>query len=81
MVLASNPLSVMLPVVLAQVVGLLSKEPEITGAVLTVTVDVVELKQVVDVLVPVIVYVVVVKGFAVTVAPVVALRPVAGDHE
>ena len=71
----------MLPVVLAQVVGLLSEEPEITGAVLTVTVDVVELKQVVDVLVPVIVYVVVVEGFAVTVAPVVALKPVAGDHE
>ena len=71
----------MLPVVLAQVAGLLSEEPEITGAVLTVTVDVVELKQVVDVLVPVIVYVVVVEGFAVTVAPVVALKPVAGDHE
>ena len=71
----------MLPVVLAQVAGLLSEEPEITGAVLTVTVDVVELKQVVDVLVPVIVYVVVAVGFAVTVAPVVALNPVAGDHE
>lgn len=71
----------MLPVVLAHVAGLLSEEPEITGAVLTVTVDVVEFKQVVDVLVPVIVYVVVAVGFAVTVAPVVALNPVAGDHE
>jgi hypothetical protein len=71
----------MLPVVLAQVVGLANNEPEITGAVLTVTVDVVEFKQVVDVLVPVIVYVVVAEGFAVTVAPVVALNPVAGDHE
>lgn len=71
----------MLPVVLAHVVGLANNEPEITGAVLTVTVDVVELKQVVDVLVPVIVYVVVAVEFAVTVAPVVALNPVAGDHE
>ena len=66
---------------LAHVVGLTITEPEITGALLTVTVDVVELKQVVDVLVPVIVYVVVAVGFAVTVAPVVALNPVAGDHE
>ena len=71
----------MLPVVLAHVVGLTITELEITGALLTVTVDVVELKQVVDVLVPVIVYVVVAVGFAVTVAPVVALNPVAGDHE
>ena len=55
MVLASNPLSVMLPVVLAHVVGLAITEPEITGAVLTVTVDVAELVQVVAVLVPVIV--------------------------
>jgi len=54
-VLASNPLSVMLPVVLAHVVGLAITEPEITGAVLTVTVDVAELVQVVAVLVPVIV--------------------------
>jgi hypothetical protein len=71
----------MLPVVLAHVTGLANTEPEITGAVLTVTVDVVELKQVVDVLVPVIVYVVVVEGFAVTVVPVDVLSPVAGDHE
>jgi hypothetical protein len=71
----------MLPVVLAHVAGLANTEPEITGAVLTVTVDVVEFKQVVDVLVPVIVYVVVAEGFAVTVAPVDVLSPVAGDHE
>lgn len=45
----------MLPVVLAHVVGLLSEEPEITGALLTVTVEVAELAQVVVVLVPVIV--------------------------
>ena len=71
----------MLPVVLEHVVGLANKEPEITGALLTVTVDVVEFKQVVEVLVPVIVYVMVAEGFAVTVAPVVALKPVDGDHE
>jgi hypothetical protein len=49
------------------------------GAVSTVTVTVdVELQP--DV-VPVTVYVVVVAGVAVTLAPVVALRPVAGDQE
>jgi hypothetical protein len=71
----------MLPVILAQVVGLLSDELEITGALLTVTVAIVELVHAVAVLVPVIVYVVVAKGFAVTVAPVDVLSPVAGDHE
>ena len=71
----------MLPVVLAQVVGLLSDEPEITGALLTVTVAIAELVHAVAVLVPVIVYVVVAEGFAVTVAPVDELSPVAGDHE
>ena len=81
MVLASNPLSVMLPVVLSQVVGLLSDEPEITGALLTVTVAIAELVHAVAVLVAVIVYVVVAEGFAVTVAPVDVLSPVAGDHE
>jgi hypothetical protein len=71
----------MLPVILAQVVGLLSDELEITGALLTVTVAIAELVHAVAVLVPVIVYVVVAEGFAVTVAPVDVLSPVAGDHE
>jgi hypothetical protein len=45
----------MLPVVLAHVAGLLNREPEITGALLTVTVDVAVLEHVVAVFVPVMV--------------------------
>ena len=51
-----------------------------TGIGFTVNVTcVVALHELISV--PVIVYVVVVVGFAVTVVPVVALSPVAGDHE
>ena len=46
----------------------------------TVTVTVADLKQPVEVVVPVTVYVVVAAGFAVTTAPVVLLKPVAGDQ-
>jgi hypothetical protein len=54
--------------------------PLITGVVLTVTVTVAVLVQpAADV--PVTVYVVVDAGFALTVAPVVADKPVEGDQE
>ena len=49
------------------------------GKAFTVTVEVAVLVQVFK-SVPVIVYTVVVAGLAVTLAPVVALNPVAGDH-
>ena len=52
----------------------------IVGIAFTVTV-VVPIPTQPNALVPVIVYVVVVVGLAVTVVPVVALNPVAGDHE
>jgi len=52
---------------------------EITGGGLTVTVTVEVLVQPFEP-VPVIVYVVVEAGLAVTLAPVVALNPVAGDQ-
>lgn len=50
-----------------------------TGNGLTVTIEVVVLTQPAA-LVPVMVYVVVAVGLAVTLVPVVALKPVAGDH-
>lgn len=50
------------------------------GPALTTTVTVVSPEVVQPVFNPVTVYVVVVVGFAVTIAPEVALRPVLGDH-
>lgn len=55
MVLACKPLRVMLPVALAHVEGFADKDPEMTGALFTVTVDDAVLEQVVDVFVPVMV--------------------------
>jgi len=51
----------------------------IVGTGFTVTVTVVEPMQP-EAVVPFTVYVVVAAGFAVTLVPVVALNPVAGDH-
>jgi hypothetical protein len=51
-----------------------------TGKGFTVTTLLIVLVQPVDVFVPVMVYVVVIVGFAVTLPPVVALRPAEGLH-
>ena len=59
---------------------LLAGETEITGRGFTVTVIVCVLEQPVVVFVPVMVYVVVDTGEAITVVPVVADKPVAGDQ-
>jgi hypothetical protein len=70
------PVAVKVAGVPAQIVALFTTT---TGLGLTVTVEVaVELHPAADV--PVMVYVVVAAGFAVTLAPVVADKPVAGDQ-